>query len=1195
MSPAPPFVMLALVSAMFALPRVGTAALREPVHPRRNVEDFQATEAKFVRFVIKATNRGEPCLDEVEIYSAEEGSRNLALAANGARASASGSLPGFAIHQLEGLNDGRYGNGRSWIADRMAGAWVEIVLPQVARIHRVVWGRDREGNFIDRLATEYDIQVATDSKVWQTVASSADREPLALGATLSSAGSLTRSLVNRFAPVSTSLSMEGGQRSTDYRIDVWQTSDGLPGNTITALQQTEDGYLWIGTLNGLVRFDGIRFKSFGEASPLSKIRVLALLASRDGTLWIGTEGSGVVRRKEGVLRQFGRKDGLPSEIVTALAEDRSGRIWIGTPAGLVRCSEDRVEQPDHVSSESGFPISAVVVDREDALWVISQGRLLVSREAKPLTKPPADDPSAFSTVLTAEVGRSGPLWFGGANGYIGAVSNDTVRVFREQPGQLLEAAWALCESRNRDLWVGTANGGLRRLRNGTFSSVTTQQGLSDNSVRCLLEDREGNLWVGTVGGGLNRVKPLKVMPFTTRDGLAHNVVMSLAEDAEGTLWVGSNCGGLSTRRNGTFAPFYANYLLDNECIWTLLPGADGSLWAGTWGGGLFHIRGRDVRNFPVARPGNDEPVIALAEDGAGGLWLGTMQGGLKSFRDGKVQPAPAGTPEFHHPVTTIIQEPGGPLWVGTSGGGLHSLEKGQRSVLTRNEGLPSDVIRTLHRDGEGALWVGTGGGLALVSKGRVTAFTRAQGLPDEVISQILEDDLGFLWFGCNQGIFRVPRLELLKVAQGAATSVHPIGYGRAEGMESLECTGGFHPAGLKTRDGQLWFSTTKGLVQVDPARISLNVSPPPVTVEEILGDGVPVYSDGEESNAASIAATAPFLKLKPGVQRMEFRFSSLSLAAPERNRFRYRLQGMERDWVEAGPQRVVAYPGLPPGRYEFQVKASNNDGVWNETGAAVRFQILPHIHQKWWARALALAALLVGVGWLARRIALHRLAVKMYRLREEHAVEQERTRIAQDIHDELGATLTRIALLTEVGLKHQEKPAEVTAALGKISSTAREAAQAMDAIVWAVNPRNDSLDHFANYVSQYAEEFLRPSSIRCRLDIPVDLPERQLSTESRHQLFLSVKEALNNVVRHSGATEVWIRVSVKDGELKITVADNGRGIAADPNPAGSHTGLGNIRRRVENLGGTLEIFSDVQSGTELRIRLQMKAKNGRAA
>lgn len=1174
-------------------PFPAAAALREPVHPRRNVEEFAPVAAKFVRFTVRATNRGEPCLDELEIFPAEGEARNLALAANGARATASGSLSGYAIHQLEGVHDGRYGNGRSWIADSV-GAWVQIELLQATRISKVIWGRDREGNFIDRLATHYEIQTATDTNSWQTVASSTDREPLPAGAQLFSGASIARSIVNRFAPVSTALSAEAGPSSTEYRIDVWQTSDGLPGNTVTAIQQTPEGYLWIGTLNGLARFDGVRFEVFGEASELPSTRVLALLAARNGSLWIGTDGGGLVQFRDGAFQALTRKDGLASDTVTSLAEDREGRIWAGTAAGLSCWREGRIVEQAGVTSQQALPIAAVVVDGSNALWVVKD-RLMVRQGNSPLSLAPGADPSSFSSLLTATPGRSGQLWFGGVNGYIGAVSNGTVLVFREQPGQLLEATWALAETRNGDLWAGTANGGLRRLREGRFTSLTTQEGLSDNSVRCLFEDRESNLWVGTAGGGLNRVKPRKLRTFTTRDGLAHNVVMSLAEDADGTLWVGSNCGGLSARRNGVFAPFNANYLLDNECIWSLLPGGDGSLWVGTWGGGLFQIRGKEVKNFPLARPGNDEPVVALCENNQGGLWLGTMQGGLRLFRDGKVEDDPATNAQPKPPVTAVVQEPDGRLWVGTSGDGLQRVEGGRSRMFTRRDGLPSDFIRALHPDAKGALWIGTGGGLARMLDGKLTAFTRAQGLPDEVISQILEDDRGNFWFGCNQGIFRVARRELEEVASGKSSRVNPIAYGRAEGMESLECTGGFHPSGLKTRDGKLWFSTVKGLVMVDPSNISVNETPPPVVIEEIIVDGLPVAADvrrlrtlrtGEPSLLTSAATN---LRLGPGVRRLEFRFTALSLVAPERNRFKYRLEGLERDWVEGGSQRVAAYTQLPPGSYEFRVIAANNDGVWNEAGASARFSVRPQLWQTRWFQALAVVALLGSVGWIMRAASVRRLRRKLRRLEEQHAIEKERTRIAQDIHDELGANLTRIALLTEVGHQHRDNPAEVAADLGKISTTAREAVRAMDAIVWAVNPRNDSLDHFANYVSQFAEEFLRPTTIRCRLDIPADLPEHPLSTEARHHLFLAVKEALNNVVRHSGASEVWLRLGMDKGQLKLTVADNGHGIATSAIHGHGHDGLGNIRQRMEALGGRFEITSDAATGTTLRLQLPLTA------
>lgn len=1166
-----PAVLIVLLLLAFA--SVLPAALREPVHPRRNVEEFAPVEAKFIRFTVRATNRGEPCLDELEVYSADESLANVALAMNGARATASGLLPGYAIHQVEGINDGRYGNSRSWIADRIEGAWAQIELPEAMRIRKIVWGRDREGNFIDRLATQYEIQVATETNQWRTVASAADRESLPAGAQSFAGGSLTRSIVNRFAPVGTTLSGDAGVALSEYRIDVWQTADGLPGNTVTAIQQTRDGYLWIGTLNGLARFDGVRFQVFGEGSALPGPRVLSLLAARDGVLWIGTEGAGLVQLRDGKFQSLTRRDGLASDSVTALAEDELGQVWIGTPAGLNCWRDGKLIK----AAATPSPVVAACVGRSNSLWVVAANQLLMQREDGTLARPTNAEPSSFSSVLAAEAGRSGQIWFGGANGYLGAVSNDVVHVFREQPGQLLEAVWTLCETRNGDVWAGTANGGLRRLRGGQFVSLTTQEGLSDNSVRCVFEDREGNLWVGTVGGGLNRVKPRKLTTFTTRDGLAHNVVMSLAEDAESALWIGSNCGGLTVRRNGVFAPFYANYLLDNECIWSLLPSRDGLLWAGTWGGGLFQMRGREVKNFPVARPGNDDPVISLCEDDAGGLWMGTMQGGLKVFRDGTISDVLPASERLTHPVTALIREADGGWWIGT-GGGLHRWQGGRLETFRRREGLPGDSIRTLHLDGQGVLWIGTGSGLARWSKGKFAIFNRAQGLPDEVISQILEDGRGNLWFGGNQGIFRVARREFEAVVSGTALRVNAISYGRAEGMESLECTGGFHPAGLRTRDGKLWFSTVKGLVMVDPETVSINEQPPPVVIEDVVVDGV------SQPTKASSDLLQP---LGPGVQRVEFRFTALSLVAPERNRFRYRLEGLEKDWVEAGGQRVATYPHLPPGRYTFRVTACNNDGVWSEEGASVAFTVRPHFWQTWWF-GVTVMGLLLGCGaWAVRFTAVRRLRRKLRRMEELNAVEKERTRIAQDIHDELGANLTRIALLTEVGQKHRGNPDEVAADLGKISVTAREAVRAMDAIVWAVNPRNDSLDHFANYVSQFAEEFLRPSSIRCRLDIPADLPERPISTEARHQLFLAVKEALNNVVRHSGATEVWLRLGMANSELNLSIEDNGHGMAASVASGGGRDGLGNIRQRIEKLGGRFEMTSDATRGTTLRLHLPL--------
>lgn len=1182
-----PLLLCASLAASLLAPAAEPAP-RESVHPRRNVDEFPPVSARFVRFLIHDTNSGEPCIDELEIYGPEDERRNLALAANGARATASGSVAGYTIHRLEGVNDGRYGNGHSWIANRRRECWVQLELPETTRVNKVIWGRDREGRFIDRLATKYEIQVATAPDAWQTVASSRDRLPLVVGAQLSGQLALTRQYVNRFAPVGTTLSSELERAPAEYIIDVWQTANGLPGNTVTAILQTPDGYLWVATLNGLARFDGIRFKVFGETSGLPNIRVLCLSADADGTLWLGTDGGGLVRFRDGVFQSFTQREGLASDIVLSLAGDSSARLWIGTTAGLSCLANGKFVEDKARAAVGAQAVSGLFLEAGRAPWFLIAGGLWRVDDSGRLMRPPyAAEPSLFTTVFAAQAGGSGRVWFGGANGYVGALSNGTLRVFREQPGQLLDTVWELREARNGDLWVGMASGGLRRLRGGQFTSVTTQEGLSDNSVRCLLEDREGCLWVGTVGGGLNRLKPRRVTTYTTRDGLSHNVVMSLAEDPEGVIWIGSNCGGLSAGQAGRFAPSSASYLLDNECIWSLLSERDGSLWIGTWGGGLFRKQGTRVERFTVSSRDNEEAIVSLCPDRSGGVWLGTVQGGLKLFRDGRFTHYTTQEGLSANFVTAIVQEPDGALWLGTSGGGLNRFQDGRFSSFSRRDGLPSDFIRTLHRDDHGVLWIGTSGGLARRREGRFDTWTRAQGLPDEVISQIVEDVRENLWFGSNQGIFRLDRRELEEVASRRRLRLNPVVYGRGEGMEGVECTGGFHPAGLRSRDGKLWFSTVKGLVMVDPEKVPRNELPPPVVLEQILVDGRALVLPAPPPGAGAPApGTWPEFTLGPGVQRLEIDFSVLSLIAPEHNRCRYQLEGLDTGWVDAGLERTAAYSHPPAGRYRFRVTGANNDGVWDAAGASVSFRIVPPIWRTPWFLGLSAAAALGAGGWMVRRWSLGKLRRRLEQVERQHTLEQERARIARDIHDELGASLTRIALLSEVGRRHLGRPAEIATDLGRIAATAGEAVRAMDAIVWAVNPLNDSLDHFANYVSQFAEDFFRLTPIRCRLDLPADLPEKPLSTEARHQLFLAVKEGLNNVVRHSGATEVWIRLSCDGGQLVLWIEDNGRGLPHEGAGPGQD-GLRNLRQRLEKLGGRTEVETGPGQGTRLRMSLPL--------
>ncbi|HEV7924388.1 MAG TPA: two-component regulator propeller domain-containing protein [Verrucomicrobiae bacterium] len=629
-----------------------------------------------------------------------------------------------------------------------------------------------------------------------------------------------------------------------------------------------------------------------------------------------------------------------------------------------------------------------------------------------------------------------------------------------------------------------------------------------------------------------------------------------------------------------FAPAELSYLLANESIPSILVAQNGTLWLGTWNSGLFRKTGAKLEQFHLGHP-DDDPILALCDDQNGGLWIGTYQNGLKHFKDGVISPCQSTRSSPSGSITTLARDAQGNLWVGTGGNGLYQLLDGQFRQISTRDGLASDFIRALFSDHLGTLWVGTSAGLSLIRNGRVVSLTTQDGLWDDTISQILEDDQGRLWFGSNRGIFRISREELKRLVNGESTRVMPVVYGKAEGMESLECTGGFCPAGLKTRDGRLWFSTIKGLVIVDPKIISSNSVPPAPEIEELRVDGKPIACPNGSSRSQTKSSISNFT-IGPGARRVELRYTALSFTAPEKVQFRYRLDPLDANWVEAGGRRVAEYPYLPPAQYRFRVMACNEDNVWSEREAVLALTCQPAFWQTWWFKTLVGLTLTSGVGWGIKMVATRRLKRRLEVLHQQQALEKERVRIARDIHDELGALLTGISMLSDRAQAHQERGETVREQLQSISDNARSAVQSMDGIVWAINPQNDTLDNLANYLVQFAENFFQLTAIRCRLDVPDIVSPIPLSAQQRHHILLAVKEACNNAARHSGATEVWLRMRTDTSSFSISIEDNGRGFVAGRAGDGSD-GLRNIAERLAEIGGRMELASEPEQGTCVKL------------
>ena len=976
----------------------------------------------------------------------------------------------------------------------------------------------------------------------------------------------------------------------DLVIRSWTTSDGLPQNTVNAIVQSRDGYLWLATREGLARFDGIRFRVFGLREGLRSVAVQSLLEDRQGVLWIGTDGGGLSRMSGGTIENVDllQKDFI-SETILSLTEDLAGRIWVGTRSGIVVLENGQPRTFPEFEPLSRTVIYSIICARDGSMWFSAMGRGLYQFQGEQLIahSGPPDLPIVNAYCLLED--KSGRLWAGVGNGIILYLENGQWGRFTQTDGVPYAYVNSLAEQDDGVIWAGSLDEGMFCFQSGRFVPVTVRQGLSGNDIRCVRSDREGNLWVGTRSAGINRLSRRKVMALGAEHGLTNDFTRGVAETADGRLWIGTIGGGLYTGTREGVQPFrpepFAGYYVMVDSV---LAARDGSVW---WGGA------RALMNWKEGRPtacytnqqwfGSDG-VTALCEDLNAGLWIGTVNGRLLHLKDGVFQDRSRNA--GRGPISALSRQADGLIWVASLGGGVRGIGESRREAITTANGLLSQSVRTLYVDKEGDLWIGTaGGGLSRWHAGKVDTFTAQQGLGSDTISQIVEDDDGNLWLGCSQGIICVRKSDLEDLADGATAFIHPLSYGVSDGMPMEECSSGFSPAGLKTRSGLLCFPTVKGLVFIDPHREVLGRGAPTVLLEEVVVDGKrvepPIPGQPPEALPGKAQMSMPEIVLSPGRRALEINYTAINFEAPEKLRFRYRLQGADPTWYEAGGRRTAYYSDLRPGRYIFQVMAGNADAAWSVPLSALAVTLKPFLWQTAWfpfvAGLFAVGALAVVLRIAERRRYRRRLAL----LETRHAVERERLRISQDMHDHLGAVLTRVSQLSDMGLG-ETGVQEEHETFERIGHQARTAVQSLDEIVWATNPKNDNLPRFAEYVSRFADEFFESTSVRCWQEFPQEVPLAPLRADLRHNVFLAIQEALNNVLKHSQAKEMWLRLTVQGAEVRIEVEDKGRGFDADA-VAARGNGLGNMKSRLTESGGRMELESLPGQGTRIRFVFEL--------
>jgi signal transduction histidine kinase/ligand-binding sensor domain-containing protein len=959
---------------------------------------------------------------------------------------------------------------------------------------------------------------------------------------------------------------------------------------VSGVGQTPDGYLWVATITGLLRFDGVQFTPFSVAAPgVPAGRILLLLVDRRGRLWVAKHQGDVVCIEQGRAS----KVAVPAHIkidagVRFLMEDAEGGVWISYYSGAVVRIHDG--QARSFTEADGLPeggVCQLVLDGTGRVWFYKCHWVGIFQE----NRFKALHQSAVTHIAGA---RSGGVWGGGEQKQLSKFEADgslaTIPI-----DWSCETLTALHEDRHGFLWLGTREKGLFRCDRTGVATVT----LAQQTILNIQEDREGNVWVGT-RGGLSQLKPRVAELLTTGSGVPFEGVSSVTLDTAGQLWAIMWPNGEVMRNKGQdwspLTPEEGWPVKYSRCV-----ASDplGGVWIGSSYKGLYRWQaGAVTDSFCVTNGLGADWVRSLWVTASGAVWIGTelldaQQQVIQCLEGGKLR-------TFRLPlgsgwVRALTIDSAGDCWGATDRGLLLRVHGDRVIDETARMGSEPSEIRCLLGTPDGSLWIGYGGqGLGRLKDGRFMRCRMEHGLRDDYVSHIQLDKSGRLWLAGNRGIFSVREKDLSDFMEGRSAQVWCTTYGRKEGLLRLQASCDSWPGSLSTADGRLIFAMQSGVAIVYAADIMLSQEPPPVVIERVSVNGKKVAAYGAFQSAEprgaellELSLSGGHLRLPPGRPQVTFDFTALSLTMSESIGFKYQLQGVDTDWGVAGSRRWASYTQLQPGHYQFKVTACNSDGTWNETVATVELTVEPYWWETVWFQvggSLSAFGLLGGVVvfWLRRRYR-HQLE----RLEQQQATEKERMRIARDLHDDLGAGLTQISLVT--ALTQEGAPdAERAAASSKVNELALDLVRSLDEIVWAVRPQNDNLPSLVEYLANAGRGLCEGSDVRCWVSGLPTVPELEVCASVRHNLLMAFREAVNNVLKHAGATELRIRLHLEAGEFTVEIADNGCGFEVAKGEA-KCSGLLHIRQRLTEVGGRCEMNSVSGQGTTVRLSFPLAA------
>jgi signal transduction histidine kinase/ligand-binding sensor domain-containing protein len=958
-----------------------------------------------------------------------------------------------------------------------------------------------------------------------------------------------------------------------YRFNHWTTESGLPQNSVRSIIQTRDGYLWFTTLDGLVRYDGAQFRVFdkGNTPAMQSNRCFALIEDPEGALWIATEDGGVVRYKDGAFASYTTREGLGSNTVTSIGLDPQGSLLVYTAPTVARWTGERFRkwQPPMGEPSMGLMHRA----SSGTMWFCDHAGLHRVKDGQSSVFQ-IDIASDAMTALYED--RDRRLWIGTNAGRIVTFMDGQTRDVPVKIVGFPGYVTTMIQDSRGDIWIGTSKAGLIRVRGGQAAIYNTANGLSDNNVVSIFEDREGTVWVGTGNRGINRVSRQIISVYTSKDGLAGNNVYPIYQDAAGAIWIGAN--GFSRFSNGGFKTYLPRDGLRFFDVMSICEDQEGRLWLGAVGGLSYMKDGRFIDFTPrIPLPAFNYNVWCIHQARDGALWFGTDHGLIK-YKDEALRLYTSVDGLAGDDVKCIHEDAGGILWFGTYGG-LSYLKAGVFTRLTESEGLASNRVRTIQEDPDGTLWIGTyDGGFSQYKDGRFINYTAADGLFSNGAFQIIDDLRGNLWITSNRGIYRVSREQLDEFAHHKIKSITCVAYGPEDGLMNSECNGGRQPAGIRARDGKLWFPTQGGVAVVDLANLTENSLPPPVKIEDVILNREPVTFSHE-------------VRIDPGKENIEIHYTGLSFIKPEQVRFKYKLEGLDPEWVEAGSRRAAYYSYLPPGNYTFVVMAANSDGVWSNRSESLRIVVLPPFWRTWWFITLtAAAAAAAAFAVYRRRISALERANAIQEAFSRQLIdsqESERKRIAAELHDSLGQNLLVIknwAMLALGKLREQDR---AQPELSEISTATSLAISEVREISYNLRPHLLDEVGLSEALRSMVKRIGAASEVAFSVDIdPID---RLFPNEAEIGIYRILQEACNNIVRHSRATNASVAVKRGAHEVVLQIGDNGIGLDHHPGAAGRKGfGLLGMSERARMLGGRLIAQSGPGQGTTIEVKLPLE-------